>query len=176
MRYLKVTAQDRSAYGRADNLILHFFEEIDGAEDRLVHEAYALDNTADGKVDFQYGDVNNDGKENIKDEELINLFAEAFLQLSWFNNGDTWDRYVKIYVEDFAYDGSLDPVELHFHDSSRRPSGRSLVSTATVLDSLEGYMVDMVFGLDMDGDGDLDKVDKQLAWTLRSTFLRFNWR
>ena len=175
MRYLKVTAQDRSAYGRADNLILHFFEEIDGAEDRLVHEAYALDYTSDGTVDFQYGDVNNDGKENIKDEELLNLFAEAFLQLSWFNNGDTWDRYVKIFVEDIAHNGSRDPVHLHFHDSSYRP-GRSLVSTAAVLDSPEGYMVDMVFGLDLDGDGDLDKVDKRLAWTLRSTFLRFNWR
>ena len=85
MRYLKVTAQDRSANGKADTVLLHFFEESSGAEDRLIHKAYALDITADGKVDFQVGDVNNDGKENTKDERLLKSFANAYLQLDWFN-------------------------------------------------------------------------------------------
>ena len=176
MRYLKVTAQDRSANGKADTVLLHFFEESSGAEDRLIHKAYALDITADGKVDFQVGDVNNDGKENTKDERLLRSFANAYLQLKWFNRGETWDRYLKIFTEDFANDGSPDTVRLHFHEGVGKPSDQTIVYTASAYDTNNDGKMDWLIHFDMDNDGDQDAVDQQRVSQLSTAYLQFNWR
>lgn len=176
MRYLKITAQDRSANGRADTVLLHFFEETNGAEDRLVHKAYALDITADGKVDFQVGDVNNDGKENTKDERLLKSFADAFLRLNWFNRGTTWERYLKIFTEDFARDGSPDTVRLHFHEGVGKPSDQSIAYTASAYDTNNDGKLDWLVNYDMNNDGNQDAVDQQLGMVLSTTYVKFNWR
>ena len=176
MRYLKVTAQDRSANGKADTVLLHFFEESSGAEDVLIHKAYALDITADGTVDFQVGDVNNDGKENTTDERLIQSFANAYLQLNWFNRGDTRDRYLKIFTEDFAHDGSPDTVRLHFHEGAGKPSDQTIVYTASAYDTNNDGKLDWLVHFDMDNDGDQDAVDQQLVSLLSTAYLKFNWR
>lgn len=176
MRYLKVTAQDRSANGKADTVLLHFLEESSGAEDTLIHKAYALDITADGKVDFQVGDVNNDGKENAKDERLLKPFADAYLQLNWFNRGDTWARYLKIFAEDFANDGSPDTVRLHFHEGVGKPSDQSIVYTASAYDTNNDGTMDWLINFDVDNDGDKDAVDQKLVSLLSTAYLKFNWR
>ena len=176
MRYLKVTAQDRSANGKADTVLLHFFEESSGAEDTLVHKAYALDITADGKVDFQVGDVSNDGKENAKDERLLKSFADAYLELNWFNRGDTWDRYLKIFAEDFTSDGSPDTVRLHIHEGLGKPSDQSIVYTASAYDTNNDGTLDWLIHFDVDNDGDQDAVDQKLVSLLSTAYLKFNWR
>ncbi|MFY0728338.1 hypothetical protein [Pseudomonas sp. NFX15] len=176
MRYLKVTAQDRSANGRADTVLLHFFEESSGCEDTLIHKAYALDITADGKVDFQVGDVNNDGKENTKDERLLKSFADAFLRLNWFNCENTWARYLKIFVEDFAKDGSPDTVRLHFHEGVGKPQDETIVYTASAYDTNNDGKLDWLIHFDMDNDGDQDAVDQKLVSLLSTTYLKFKWR
>src|SRR5450830_1146039 len=136
MRYLKVTAQDRSGNHRADTVLLHFFETTGcDTEGRLVHKAYALDITADGKVDFQAGDVNNDGKDNKRDEKLLRKFADAYLKLNWFNPGISWQRYLKIFVEDDSQDGSPDTVRLHFHKGEGTPRDETIVYTASAYDT-----------------------------------------
>ncbi|WP_339503023.1 hypothetical protein [Pseudomonas silesiensis] len=176
MRYLKVTAQDRGGNGKADTVFLHFFEESSGVEDTLVNKAYALDVSADGKVDFQVGDVNNDGKENSRDERLLKSFADAFLQLNWFNSGNAWARYLKIFTEDFAADGSSDTVRLHFHEGVGKPSDQSIVYTASAYDTDNDGKLDWLIHFDMDNDGDQDAVDQKLVSLLSTTYLKFNWR
>jgi len=176
MRYLKVTAQDRSTTNRADTVLLHFFEESSGAEDTLVHRAYALDITADGKVDFQAGDANSDGKEDIKDERLLKSFANTYLQLNWFNHGNTWDRYLKIFTEDFAEDGSPDTVRLHFHEGTGKPQDHTIVYTASHYDTDNDGTLDWIISFDVDNDGDQDAVDRKLVSQLSTRYVKFKWR
>lgn len=176
MRYLKITAQDRSGNHRADTLLLHFFEEVKDGEDILIHKAYALDITADGKVDFQAGDVNNDGTENIKDERLLKMFANAYLQLNWFNAGNTSARYLKIFVEDFAQDGSPDTVRLHFHEGQGEPTDNSIVYTASAYDTNNDGKLDWLIHFDVDNDCDIDAVDQKLVSLLSKEYLKFNWK
>ena len=176
MRYLKVTAQDRSTNNRADTVLLHFFEESSGAEDTLVHRAYALDITADGKVDFQAGDANSDGKEDIKDERLLKSFANTYLQLNWFNRGNTWDRYLKIFTEDFAKDGSPDTVRLHFHEGTGKPQDHTIVYTASHYDTDNDGTLDWIISFDVDNDGDQDAVDRKLVSQLSTRYVKFKWR
>lgn len=176
MRYLKITAQDRSGNHRADTLLLHFFEESGNTQDTLIHKAYALDISADGKVDFQVGDVNNDGRETIKDERLLKKFADAYLQLNWFNKGDTWERYLKIFVEDFVQDGSPDTVRLHFHQGKDKPTDETIIYTASAYDTNNDGKLDSLIHFDMDNDGDIDAVDQRLVSLLSNEYLKFNWK
>jgi hypothetical protein len=176
MRYLKITAQDRSGNRRADTVLLHFFETIEDSADQLIHKAYALDITADGKVDFQVGDVNNDGKENTRDERLLKKFADAYLQLNWFNPGDTWARYLKIFVEDFAQDGSPDTVRLHFHEGTGESTDESIVYTASAYDTNNDGKLDWLVHFDVDNDGDTDAVDQKLVTLLSNEYLKFKWK
>jgi hypothetical protein len=157
-------------------VLLLFFEESSGAEDSLVHKAYALDITADGKVDFQAGDANNDGKENIKDEHLLKTFADAYLQLNWFNRGNTWERYLKIFTEDFAKDGSPDTLRLHFHEGAGKPQDQTIVYTASAYDTNNDRKLDWMINFDVDNDGDQDAVDQKLVSLLSTAYLKFNWR
>ncbi|MFJ7311362.1 hypothetical protein ACIQVE_01060 [Pseudomonas sp. NPDC098747] len=175
MRYLKVTAQDRSANNRADTLLLHFFEENSGAEDTLIHRAYALDITADGKVDFQAGDVNNDGKENIKDERLLKSFANAFVQLNWFNPGATGQRYMKVYAQDFYADGTPDTVRLHLYEGTPMEQ-RTLASWHAAYDLDNDSKLEWNIHHDINQDGVIDAVDDRLVATLAETFLKFQWK
>lgn len=176
MRYLKVTAQDRSSNNRPDTVLLHFFEESNGAEDTLVHRAYALDITADGKVDFQAGDANNDGKQDIKDERLLKSFADVYLKLNWFNSGNTWTRYLKIFAEDFYKDGSPDTVRLHFHEGTGKPNDQSIVYTASNYDTDNDGKLDWLINFDVDNDGDQDAVDQKLVSQLSTAYVKFKWR
>ena len=175
MRYLKVTAQDRSGNHRADTVLLHFFEEVCGAEDKLIRKAYALDITADGGVDFQAGDANGDGQETIKDEQFLKAFADAFLTLNWFNHGDTWARYLKIFTKDFFQDGSPDTVRLHFHEGTGTPRDQTIAYTASAYDTSNDGKLDSLIHFDVNNDGTTGKADYDLVKLLSRGFLVFNW-
>ena len=176
MRYLKITAQDRSANHRADTVLMHFFESAECGDDQLIHKAYALDITADGKVDFLVGDVNNDGKEDTRDERLLKTFANAYLQLNWFNAGDTWARYLKIFVEDFAQDGSPDTVRLHFHEGLGKPRDETIAYTASAYDTNHDGKLDSLIHFDMNNDGTTGVADRRLVTLLSNAYLKFNWK
>lgn len=64
MRYLKVYAQDQAGNGRADKVLLEFYQSTPGLQDRLLNQAVAYDFSTDGKVDYSRGDVTNNGREN----------------------------------------------------------------------------------------------------------------
>lgn len=88
MRYLKVTVQDRTGNGRADSVLLQFYEAAcTPGDDILLNKAFALDFDADGNVDYKMGDVTNNGVENNADQRLLKTFANACLKLNWFNPG-----------------------------------------------------------------------------------------
>ncbi|WP_166221581.1 hypothetical protein [Pseudomonas atagonensis] len=176
MRYLKVTAQDRSANGWPDTVLLHFYEETTGARDALTHRAYALDITADGKVDFQAGDANNDGKENTKDERLLKSFANAFLQIDWFNRGLDRARSLKIFTEDFAGDGSPDTVRLHFYEGLEKTPEWSIAHTASSYDSDNDGKLDWVVSYDMNNSGERESRNQKLVSMLSALYLKFEWR
>lgn len=176
MRYLKVTAQDRSSNNRADTVLLHFFEESSADEDTLIHRAFALDITADGKVDFQAGDANNDGKQDLSDELLLKSFADTYLKFNWFNQGKNSARYLKIFTEDCHQDGSPDTVRLHFHEGTGKPNDQSIVYTASSYDTNNDGKLDWTISFDVDNDGDQDAVDQKLVAQLSTIYVKFKWR
>lgn len=175
MRYLKVIAEDRSKDCQADTVRLYFFEQHNG-KDLLVREAYAVDNTADGIVDWQVGDVDNDGKRTFQDERLLKVFATTFLKLGWFNRRNRSRRYLKIFSENFGGDCSPDTVRLHFHEGIGQPTDRTLTSTAASYDTDNNGTLDWVIHFDVDNDGDIDATDQELVSLLSRTYLEFKWQ
>jgi hypothetical protein len=91
MRYLKVTAQDMSGNGHADTVILHFYEQRAGCPDELIHEIFAVDMSADGKVDLQWADDLNPVTRPCRlEKHRVDSFADSFLKLNWFNQRSHW--------------------------------------------------------------------------------------
>ena len=177
MRYLKVTIQDRIGNGRADSVLLQFYETAcTPGDDILLNKAFALDFDADGHVDYKMGDVTNNGVENNADLRLLKTFANACLKLNWFNRGASTKRYLKIFVEDSTGDGSPDTVRFHFHEGIGKPTDKTLVSTAASYDTDNNGSLDWVFHFDTDNDGDIDATDRELVSLLSGTYLKFKWK
>lgn len=139
MRYLKAIAQDRGGNGKADTILLHFYERNPKQPDELIHEAVAVDMNADGVTDFQFaGDINGDGTSNIADKLLLKAFAETFLKLCWFNTGENAQRVLVLLAAHYTSEGVPNAVELGFStDSAQFESPHScfgrLVMTAMAM-------------------------------------------
>lgn len=176
MRYIHVTAQDRSGNGRADSVMLEFYEQIGHlGQDLLVDRALAVDFNADGKVDLKMGDVTHNGKENTVDERLLHRFANNYLKLNWFNRGSTRSRFLKVIAEDFHDDGSPNVVRLQLHDGRCMTSERTINAWHAVFDGDNDGVLDGSLHGDINHDGLIDQVDEKLAGVLASTYLKFRW-
>ncbi|AZE58071.1 hypothetical protein C4K03_5964 [Pseudomonas synxantha] len=176
MRYLKAVAQDRGGNGLADTVIVHFYERSPNGIDELRHEAVAVDMNADELVDFQFaGDINFDGQSNVIDGYLLKAFANTFLQLNWFNSGESWQRTLVIAAIQSCQDGPPDGVQLNFLDR------RSPVRKATLAYQAAGYdadgngVLESFSRTDMDRNGVVDKADKALLSSMCRNFLAFKW-
>ncbi|MFK3974825.1 hypothetical protein ACI2KS_29315 [Pseudomonas sp. NPDC087358] len=172
MRYLKVAAQDRSGNGRADTVLLQFRDD----STQLVFKAFAVDLTADGSIEFSYaGDINCNGGENLQDQKQLNVFAEAFLKLNWFNIGDSVVRYVKLEARDYHGDGSPNIVNLHFIEDDGLPCTPIKMRTASAYDGTNDGNLDSFTNSDINGDGIANTADKLLMRELSEAFLAFRW-
>ncbi|MDR6916649.1 hypothetical protein J2X66_003523 [Pseudomonas sp. 3296] len=172
MRYLKVTAQDRSGNGKADAVLLHFHN----GSANLVHEAFAVDMSADGNIEFGFaGDINSDGEQNFQDQLQLKAFAEAFLQLNWFNTGDNWERYLKIDAKNYHEDGSPNVVTLQFSEDNGTPCLPIRMRFASAYDGDNDGKLDSFTNSDVNGDGIANKADKVLMRKIAETFLAFQW-
>jgi hypothetical protein len=172
MRYLKVTALDRSGNGKADAVQLHFHN----GSANLVHEAFALDMSADGCIEFGFaGDINSDGLQNFQDQLLLTAFAEVFLQLNWFNAGDNWERYLKIGATDHHQDGTPNVVTLQFSEDDGELSKPIKIRRAAAYDGDNDGSLDSFTNSDVNGDGIANKADKAVLRKIAETFLAFRW-
>lgn len=172
MRYLKVTAQDRSGNGKADAVLLHFHN----SPDHLVHEAFAVDMSADGRIEFGFaGDINSDGEQNFQDQLLLTAFAEVFLQLNWFNIGDNWERYLKISAKDHHQDGSPNVVSLQFSEDDGTPGIPIRIKGAAAYDGDNDGRLDSFTKTDVNSDGIANRTDRILLRAIAESFLAFRW-
>ncbi|WP_232790552.1 MULTISPECIES: hypothetical protein [Pseudomonas] len=176
MRYLKATAQDRGGNGLADTVILHFYESSPNGIDQLCHEAVAVDMNADKAVDFQFaGDINFDGQSNVIDSYLLKAFANTFLQLHWFNRGESRQRTLVIAAIQDDQESPPSGVQLNFLDR------RSPVRKATLAYQAAGYdadgngVLESFSRTDMDRNGVIDRADKALVSSMCRNFLAFKW-
>lgn len=172
MRYLNVVAQDRSGNGRADTVLLQFHDD----STNLVFEAFAVDLTADGSIEFSYsGDINSDGKRNLQDEIQLAEFAEAFLQLNWFNSGRDRERCLKVEAKNYHGDGSPNVVNFQFTEDDGSPSTPVRIKTAAAYDGDNNDKLDSFTNSDINGDGVANTADKQLMRKLAEAYLAFCW-
>ncbi|WP_248795086.1 hypothetical protein [Pseudomonas sp. MWU13-2105] len=176
MRYLRMTAQDRSGNGRADTVLLRFYEEVPGQPDKLVFKAAAVDVNADGVSDLQFGgDVNRDGRDNAKDEKLIRAFANSFLKLGWFNLGKSWQRYIKVFAENYHRDKTPNIVRLHIHEGTGTPRNQTLIYKASVHDTDNDGTLDSVVYFDLEDETIVSRKEEEWAKFMGRTFLKFKW-
>ncbi|MBK3479183.1 hypothetical protein JJD66_24175 [Pseudomonas sp. MF6751] len=176
MRYLKATAQDRSGNGRADTVLLHFYERPACGADELIHEAFALDIDADGVVDFQSpGDSAPAGRAQFIDALQLKTFANAFLKLNWFNRGQSVQRALVVLVAHYNKKGPPNAVELGFFDQSSQPRRSTATYLAAGYDGDGDGVLESFTNSDVDKNGVADKADKALLRTLCNSFLAFEW-
>ncbi|MGR3886878.1 hypothetical protein [Pseudomonas sp. 1152_12] len=174
MRYLKVVVQDRRQDGQADTVKLNFFQRDPDLPDELVHEAVALDSTADGAVDFQStGDIDFDGASTLKDRRLLKTFANHALKISWLNKGETAGRSVNLYVSRYDELGVALEVRSDFYQRHTKVARETLVYTTTVCDRNADGILDP---LGYDDQFELfDTVDQQTIHAMSKLYLKFNW-
>lgn len=176
MRYLKAIAQRRSAKCKADTVIVHFYESNDGGPDELSHEALAVDMNADGVVDVQCaGDINRDGQCTSRDKQLLRAFANAFLKLDWFNQGESIQRSLSVYVDHYGKNGAPNAVKLDFHDLLGAIRKQSLACSAAAYDADGSGLFNSFTNSDIDRNGVADKADKEGVRSLCTAFLAMQW-
>lgn len=176
MRYLKVTAQDRSGNSRADTVFLHFYERGVGGFDELVHEAFAVDMNGDANVDLQtVVDIDVDGQSTVIDSHSIKAFVNTFLKLNWFNSGESWKRTLLVVAVHEYEKRPPNGVQLNFLD--RRSSVRkpTLAYQASAFDGYGNGVLEWFTHTDVDKNGVVDQADKELIRALCSSFLAFKW-
>lgn len=176
MRYLKATAQDRSGNGKPDTVMLHFYQRHDGSPDELRHEALAVDMSADGVTDVLCaGDINGDGKCNLRDKQLLKAFANTFLKLNWFNKGDSSQRTLSIYVDHYSKSGTPNAIKLELNDLLGPFRKQSLAYSAAAYDADGNGALESFTNSDIDGNGIADNVDKEWVRALGASFLALLW-
>lgn len=176
MRYLKATAQDRSGNGRADTVLLHFYERPTYGADELIHEAVALDMNADGVVDFQFpGAIRPSGCAHAIDTLQLKTFANAFLKLNWFNRGESLQRVLVVLVAHYNKKGPPNAVELGFFDRCSPTRTSTATYLAADYDGDGDGVLESFTNSDVDKNGVADKADKELLRTLCNSFLAFEW-
>ena len=175
MRYLKVYAQDQAGNGRADKVLLEFYQSTPGLQDRLLNQAVAYDFSTDGKVDYSRGDVTNDGRENSLDRMLLGRFATACLTLNGFNQGTATRRYIKIFTESFYKDGTPDAVRLHLYEQEGLINPATLVAWNAAYDFDNDGKLEWNIHFDINQDGVIDAVDQKVVQQLADLYLQFNW-
>lgn len=132
--------------------------------------------SADGGIEFGFaGDINSDGKQDFQDQLLLTAFAEVFLQLGWFNTGDTWKRYLKISAKDYHKDGSANIVTLEFSEDDGHPCHPIQIRCAAAYDGDNDGHLDSFTNVDVNTDGIANNADKALLRKIAEAFLAFRW-
>lgn len=171
MRYLKATAQDLCGNGRADTVILHFYQQHPDGPDELVHEIVGLDMTADGQVDVQWAGEQASHALDL-DKHALAAFADSFLKLNWFNPAGRWHRALTVYVDHFGRTGQPNAIKLDFHAHA---GACSLLYKAAAYDGDSDGVLESFTNSDVDRNGVADKADKELIRALCTSFLSLAW-
>ncbi|NWA66035.1 hypothetical protein HX868_08860 [Pseudomonas reactans] len=165
-----------SGNGRADTVILHFYQQVAGCPDELVHEIFAVDMSADRKVDLQWAeDLNPASRPRMLEKHRVDTFADSFLKLNWFNKRSHWQRTLTMYVDRFGKTGGPDAIKLDFHERTAAQGKGSLVYAIAAYDDNSDGVLELLSKCGVDCKGIADSADPELIRTLCATFLAFEW-
>lgn len=174
MRYLKIYAQDVLDNDVPDVVYLEFYDDIQTPA--LVHRATAFDITDDGKFDWVIADdLNQDGIVDTVDREMALEFAQLFLAFEWFSLDEPFEKYLKVFAQDFDSNGIPDTVRLHFHQGDGVPRDETLVCSAAVYSDGNGQGASVSIHQDVNNDGKVDRQDAELVKQFAALFLKFAW-
>ncbi|WP_254865873.1 hypothetical protein [Pseudomonas fluorescens] len=127
----------------------------------MTHEFIGVDTNADGKIDdLRPGAVEPAALD--LDKRQLEVFANSFLKLNWFNAGGHCQRALTFYVDHYAKSGRPNAVKLDFHESAAQDGDSDGV--------LESFT-----NTDVDRNGVADKADRELIRSLCTAFLALAW-
>ncbi|NMX89964.1 MULTISPECIES: hypothetical protein [unclassified Pseudomonas] len=171
MRYLKATAQDISGNGRADTVILHFYQKHPDGPDELMDEMLAVDVSGNGEIDLQW---TQDGSSTL-DKHQLKTFAEAVLKLGWFNRAGYWTRSLNVFVAHYAKTTRPNAVTLAFHACDPATRRASMIYKAAAYDGDGDGVLESFTNSDVDHNGIANNADKELIRAIGTSFLSMNW-
>lgn len=170
MRYLIVTAKDAND-DDVPAVHLSFYEREEGTPPHLVKEALAEDLRDSGKLDeVTTDDVIEDGVVDEADKRLVESFAQQFLEFNWFSPDPPFDKYMKIFAEDFDVCGVAQTVRLQFFKGTD-----SMAFSAAYQTNADGKGMELTIFPDVNGDQQTNYVDAQLVHGFALKFLSFRW-
>ncbi|CRL97780.1 Dockerin type I repeat [Pseudomonas sp. 31 R 17] len=173
MRYMKIYAQDVYDNDVPDVVTLEFHD--DTRAPTLVHQATTFDITDDGKLDWVIADdVNQDGVVDALDRAQAIELAQLFLAFNWFSLDAPFDKYLKVFAQDFDDNGVPDTVRLHFHQGEGAPTDESIAYTAAIYADGNG-LGGSVINQDVNNDGKTNRQDAELVKQFCALFLKFGW-
>lgn len=174
MRFLILRAYDIDDNNKPDVVYLDFYD--DTLATPLALEAAVFDIKGDGRFDWKLADdINNNGVTDGLDEIMAIEFAKQFLEFNWFSPVVFIDKYLKVFTEDFDGNGMPDTVRLHFHVGQGEPRDETLAYTAALYISGDGSGKGASLSWDVNNDGRINLVDKELVQRFSRNFLVFGW-
>ena len=174
MRYLILRAHDVYNSDKPDVIDLDFYN--DALPKPLALQATLFDINSDGKLDWSVADdINNNGIADTLDDVMALEFAQQFIEFNWFSADAPFDKYLKVFAEDFDANGVPDTVRLHFHHGEGEPRDETIAYTATFYTNGDGSGDGTPVSWDVNNDGNVDFADDELVRRFSRNFLVFGW-
>ena len=174
MRYLILRAHDVYNSDKPDVVYLDFYDHA--LPKPLALKATLFDINSDGKLDWSLADdINNNGVADKLDEVMALEFAQQFMEFNWFSPDAPFDKYLKIFAEDFDANGIPDTVRLHFHQGAGEPRDETIAYTAALYKNGDGSGNGTTVSWDVNNDGKANAVDNELVRRFCRNFLVLGW-
>ena len=175
MRYLKIYAKDICDDNLPDVVLLEF-HDTRLSPCSLVKTATTFDINYDARMDWVLaGDVNGDGLKDETDNKLAIKLAQRFLEFNWFSLDAPFNKYLKVFVQDFDCDGIPDTFRLHFHQGDGEPRDETIVKTVSFY--TENAKIEEAPRIKFDANGDkiIDEADRTLVLGFIDDYLESGW-
>lgn len=174
MLYLILRAHDVYNNDLPDVVDLEFYDDRRSAP--LALKATLFDINNDGQLDWSLADdINNNGVADKLDDVMALEFAQQFFEFNWFSPDAPFDKYLKVFAEDFDANGIPDTVRLHFHQGQGAPRDETITYTAALYTNGDGSGTDTTVNWDVNNDGKANVADTELVRRFCKNFLVFGW-
>ncbi|MFL1495558.1 hypothetical protein [Pseudomonas antarctica] len=120
-------------------------------------------------------DINNNGLGNKLDEVMALAFAQQVIEFNWFSLDAPFDKYLKVFAEEFDANGIPDTVRLHVHQGEGESRDETIASTAAFYTCGDGSGSGTTVSWDVNNNGNINVADTELVRRFCRNFRVFGW-